>query len=294
MVSIPHPDTRVVPNVYLRRGFNENDPTPAAMRASPNLRRTALILSPFRAGAKPANLRWPDCAPLYWRLVSDVSELVPDSVLTIVDGTRRFSSRDEWLAEERKTLADPDDDPEAPARCVWNGPDGAPLVDARTEYWHCAGGPAPYSDSWTISFYSATPALDEAVRDAILRRCAEAGLPIVDDKPEGDHPVPLRRRPRPHPYGIYALAVVFAIAALFFLFVLPAGTRASDKYLIFLLFGAVSVLHAVWAIRIERSIPPAGAPYGESDDPIPPSATEPLPHAEADPHAQKSRSTGTR
>jgi hypothetical protein len=87
-------------------------------------------------------------------------------------------------ADRRKFEADPDDVHEPPARCVWRDGGGRTRVDARTEYWYYAGGPSPYSDSWTISFYSDTPELDEAIHGAILHRCAEAGLRIADEKPE--------------------------------------------------------------------------------------------------------------
>ena len=259
MTSNRATEERTAPNVYVRRGFNDCDPTPKAMRSMPGLRRTALVLSPFRTGAKPVNLDWENCAPLYWRLIGDISELLPEASLAIVNGNRRFNTPEAWLAAERLGFTDPDDGPDAPPRCVWTGAAGAPLVDARTEFWCYAGGPPPYSDSWTISFYSATPELDAAVHAAIVRRCAEAGTPILDDRMEHSAPVPPRRRPRPHPYGLYFLSAAFAMLAVFLLFFPDRIAK-----LFFVLLTGFSLWMLRIALRLERELAEHNDFYGEN------------------------------
>ena len=175
------------PTIFLRRGFNGLDDPPEAMATAPGLRRTALVFSPPVINVDGDPDDWELCADVYWRIVADIGRLLPDATLCIVaaHGTARFSTPEEWMAADRRKFeADPDDVHEPPARCVWRDGGGRTRVDARTEYWYYAGGPSPYSDSWTISFYSDTPELDEAIHGAILRRCAEAGLRIADEKPE--------------------------------------------------------------------------------------------------------------
>lgn len=175
------------PTIFLRRGFNGLDDPPEAMAAAPGLRRTALVFSPPLINVDGGPDDWELCADVYWRIVADIGTLLPDATLGIVaaHGTARFSTPEEWMAADRRKFeADPDDVHEPPARCVWRDGGGRTRVDARTEYWYYAGGPSPYSDSWTISFYSDTPELDEAIHGAILRRCAEAELRIANEKPE--------------------------------------------------------------------------------------------------------------
>ena len=170
------------PAIFLRRGFNGLNDPPKAMAAEPGLRRTALVFSPPAINVDEGPDDWELCADVYWRIVADIGKLLPDATLGIVApfGTARFSTPEEWLAAE----ADPDDIHEPPARCFWRDGGGRTRVDARTEFWSNIGGPSPYSDSYTVSFYSDTPELDEAVHDSIVEHCAEAGLQIVNEKSE--------------------------------------------------------------------------------------------------------------
>ena len=177
----------VRPTIFLRRGFNGLYDPPKAMAAEPGLRRTALVFSPPVIGVDDGSDDWELCADVYWRIVADVGTLLPDSTLSIVaiDGIERFSAPEEWLAAERRRFeADPGDIHEPPARCFWRDSAGRTRVDARTEFWSQCGGPSPYSDSYTVSFYSDEPELDEAIRGAILRRCAEAGLRVANERTE--------------------------------------------------------------------------------------------------------------
>ena len=259
---------KTVPHVHLRHGFNDSDPTPKAMRPLPGLRRTALVFSPFRLGAKPVNLCWSDCAPLYWQIISGIGELLPEAAFSVVDHERRFALPEDWIEAERLGFSDPDDEPDAPPRCVWTGPDGAAFVDARTEYWRYAGGPAPYSDSWTVSFYSATPELDSAVRDVIVRLCSKARLPVLSEKSERPKPSPPVRRIGPHPYGIYVLSAGAAAAAVFLLFVDSKGPFAARAFVFWF-----CAIFSVWMLRIalreERALsdPDRADLYGERRDP---------------------------
>ena len=175
------------PTIFLRRGFNGLCDLPRAMADEPDLRRTALIFSPPDRTVDEGPDDWELCADVYWRIVADIGSLLPAATLHIfaAHGEERFSTPEQWLAAERcRFKTDPDDIHEPPVRCFWLDSEGRTHVDARTEFWVHCGGPSPYSESYTISFYSDTPELDAAIHDAIERRCVEAGLRIANEKTE--------------------------------------------------------------------------------------------------------------
>ena len=166
--------------VSVRRGFDDRHAVPRAMRGEPDLRRTAAVFSLRGVSPDLPGTPWSWYAPVFRTFCEGVSALLPDDASEIVGvgGAVRCATWAQWKTAVARQVRECGED--APARCVWTE-NGRTLVDARVAFWSRDDRPEPYRDSYDVSVWSVSPALDEALRGILLRACRENGVDVVDE-----------------------------------------------------------------------------------------------------------------
>lgn len=129
------------------KGYSQCAPVLRELHRIGLLRRFAIVLDTHRH----------DCvdmyfdAELYFSLVSHIADTIRyDTLLATMQDSRVFRSLKELDILFRKT---PREDQEPPLRIEFHS-DKVIQCSMETEFWVYAGGPSPYSDSYTISIYT--------------------------------------------------------------------------------------------------------------------------------------------
>jgi hypothetical protein len=115
------------------------------------------------------------------------SEVDYDDLRIDLDGSATLVSLDEL----RVKLQDDREESEPPRRIEFLKGNHLSCVE-ETEFWNLVGGPQPYSDSYTASFYTSTDMSTEFTR-ACQQTCGTADVTIVEAA-RSPLPVPLWRR----------------------------------------------------------------------------------------------------
>lgn len=132
-------------DVYICRGFNRYVVLPSEIKKESGLKRTALVFSPDFNGHSV--LEW-DC----------VKDCLWDAVDEIKLGFRSS------IEIER----DDDENDDVPLRVAFAA-EGRLRCIMLAEFWCNVGGPFPYSDSYTFSFFTRSDLDDSAVMASLLK-----------------------------------------------------------------------------------------------------------------------------
>ena len=130
---------------YICRGFNRCVVLPFEMKKDAGLKRTALVFSPDFCGH----------AAVEWRYVKGYMREVVDEIIQCC----RSSVEVKW---------DRDKSDDAPLRVLFET-DGELRCIMLTEFWCNVGGPFPYSDSYTFSFFTRTDSDDRMIVASLLK-----------------------------------------------------------------------------------------------------------------------------
>lgn len=179
----------VVKDAYVVIGFDNHVPPPARLRDRVSLHRVAFVL-PAAEGA--------DAGPdVLLSLVEDLEGAFGATVLEFVCGDKVFGSAGEYRSFAREARAGPEggegDCIPAEVRFIR---DGELVAMESTECRLSAGGPFPYSDALTFSFYFTGRAASEIIGsiEKICERHAWRLRPCIPaDSAPGRRP---RRGPR--------------------------------------------------------------------------------------------------
>jgi len=127
-------------DISLVYGFHEYSEPPGGFADEPELHRFAVIFLP---GEFP-EIDWKYCHSFYMKLLAAVSQAMEVSDVFIFTESGVASALDEFAR------TGPEDAP--CSACLKKN--GRTVCIAETEFWAYCGGPPPYSDSYTVSFYT--------------------------------------------------------------------------------------------------------------------------------------------
>lgn len=160
---MPEDDTSVERLIHIVRGYHRYTSTPEQAVQNHLENRFAVILDPFQ----PIPEEWDFDVELLLAILTAISSVIDcDAFIAEINDDTQFHSLAEYCDWFH---AMPVDMKEMPRRIqYWKK--GKLVCFEETEFWALCGGPAPYHDSYTLSFYTATnPA--NAFQAACLAAC---------------------------------------------------------------------------------------------------------------------------
>ena len=134
-------------NFAIVEGYHECSYPPAQAYDAGFTQRSAVVLDTYRRDKQVAFF---DC-DLFLRILDAICRAIPHDSLAIEIGDGQELRSLQELSE--RYAAQSDDDRDAPVR-AWLRQGNRPVAHIETEEWVFCGGPAPYHDSYTLSFYT--------------------------------------------------------------------------------------------------------------------------------------------
>lgn len=191
-------------SICLINGFHPYVKMPVEASVFPSPSRFSVIFRPFPGDD------WIVYLPFYLDLISSLAkELGFDDVLVSADENTCMGFDD--YCSHINALSD--DDQEPPEKVVFHKQDPSECVVADTEFWMAVGGPHPYSDSFTVSFYSAVDI--SGVLDAICTRLAIQHKIIIESRIAAS-PIPVKVKTN---VGLSLRKYFTCLALILFMFV---------------------------------------------------------------------------
>ena len=156
--------------IHIVKGYHQVTPVPEFAIEQHLGNRFAVIIDPFvsRPDAEESDFD----VELMIAILSAVSAAVDhDTFLAETDEDTSCNSLSELCGTLRATSGD--ENQEAPRR-IFYSKRGAHVCLEETEFWALCGGPAPYHDSYTLSFYTREDSA-ESFESACLVACQQVG-----------------------------------------------------------------------------------------------------------------------
>jgi hypothetical protein len=168
------------------RGYHPLTPVPEAALQASLTARLAVVLD--TASPDHDTLHFP--AEVFLSLLAAATDTVThDAVEVQADAENRYDNLDPFAAHLRAAA----EDERLPPLRVLILHRRQLVIMEETEFWAFCGGPAPYGDSFTASFYT-EPATAERLEQAIAAACARLRISIDARIQGADRPVPTWRR----------------------------------------------------------------------------------------------------
>ncbi len=155
--------------IHLVKGYHDVTPVPEGVLHEGLTDRFAIILDPFGS-----ELEDDFDVELILAVITWMSRAIEhDTFLAEIDNQRTWPS---LAAFAEQWPAMPADDIIPPQRIHYKAK-GSLVCLEETEYWALCGGPAPYSDSYTLSYYTRSD-MSDAFEHACRGACEQIGARI--------------------------------------------------------------------------------------------------------------------
>lgn len=155
-------------------GFDPYTSPPEQLIGCEDLKRLAVVFKPNLG----LNTEWKYYEECYLQFIHATQTVTKVSSVEILWENISFSS----VAEYENRLSSLGDDEEhfPPERVVFRNNEEIVAV-AETEFWVNCGGPQPYSDSYTIAFYTKDKGIEYPLKEKFFKILSSSGVPIVDE-----------------------------------------------------------------------------------------------------------------